>query len=356
MRRASATWAAAVQHGSASLVEVTSWYAGQRLATVPVVSASWSVIDSCDAQTGGTLAFDVPAKGWKPTRPEDPLAGCGQLLRLRIGQRTGRTVEWVPAGVFQARPATLNGDVLHVEGVTALKVAEESRLIGPMTFAGRTRGWAVRRLLQGIAPVRVAVADEAMPAWTCEQDRLAGLVQITDAWPARMMVDDLGTVVVAPVFNDDSPGSPLITVTDGPGGTLVDVQPAEATGNRYNAYRVTSVPEDGSSEPVSETWQLPTGPFRWGGPFGYQPSFFESPLLPRDRAKLRSVARAMTLRAQRRMDAYTVTAAPDARMQAGDVVRVKSSADGLDFIGRALTVEHRWDRLTAKVSWLAGSR
>jgi hypothetical protein len=360
VRLASDDYASRVIRGAASLIEVTAYLGSTNLGAVPIVIGSWSITDSGDQQVPGQLEFEVPnTSEWRPTRWQHPLAGRGHRLRVRVGTSYtgGSEVEWLNLGWFLPDPPTPNGETQRVSARGMLALVDESRLLEPYRAgAGATRYTVATKLLAGLLPIRFKVANETTPGATVvEQDRLDGVQQLADAWPARLYVDDEGVATFAPVWNDITPGNPVKEILDGAGGTLVRVTAAASTARMYNGYRVTRIPE-GDAAPVSETVTLKTGNLRWGGVYGWRPGFYESPLLSADRGKLRQVATAMLDRSMRRADSYQVTAAPDARLQVGDVVRVRSVRDGLDFTGRAVEVTHTRTALDARVSWLAGTR
>jgi hypothetical protein len=147
----------------------------------------------------------------------------------------------------------------------------------------------------------------------------------------------------------------VVELVDGPSGTLVSAAQASVGGGDdqapHNCYRVTAQPE-GTDQAVSGTWTLTYGPWRWGGPYGFAPGFYESAALPTNRQQLRAVAQSMTLRSLAPMNSWTVTAAADARVQKGDVAHVRDARRGLDIIGRVTSVTHTADKLEATVAWM----
>lgn len=340
MRAAGETFRDAATRGAAVQLEVTSWLGGRDLGVLPITPA-WSVSDSDDEQVPGHLAVDVPSTPeWRPTSGGHPLAARGHRYRVRAGVRLPgtATVEWLPLGWFLANPVEDAGDTLRVTGVGLLQQVAESRFLMPFRTTSSTRMAVVQKLLQGILPVRFSgLTNEAQGAAVWEEDRLGALREVADAWPARVTVNDDGAVELRPAYNDLAPGAPVVTIRDGV--NLVDATLAQAEGGRYNGYRVSTVPE-GDAAPVSETWTLPHGDFRWGGPWGYRPGYYASPLLRPDRVKLRQVAQTMTQRAQRRMDAWDITALPDPRLQPGDVIRLVHSGRDVDHLVRIVAVTH----------------
>lgn len=355
MRRASAQLAQAVRKGARATLEVTSWLGGRRLATIPVVRGSWSVQDADDQDVPGSLSFQVQnTPEWRPTSPKHPLAAVGHRFQVRAGIRHGQTTEWLNLGWYVAKRPTLNEDVLAVEGVGMLEVARRYSLWAPYTTAaGFTRGKAVKQLLS-MLPVSLDLADETMPAFTAESDRLQAVRDIVDGWPGRLWVDDDGVVHVSAPWSATD-GAAVVEWLDGPGGTLVSAALQADTENMCNGYKVTCTPE-GSDRAVSATWTMPDGPYKWGGPYGWVPGSFDSATLGTSVAKLRAVAEEMTLRSIRRSDTYTVTTAPDPRAQMGDIAHVRDRRQGIDFIGRVTSVHHQPSQLEATVAWMRGTR
>lgn len=350
MRAATESFGRAVAQGARSQVEITAWLGARRLATLPVIRNSWSVSDSED-QVPGALSFQVPNTAqWRPATPSAPLGAAGQRYHVRAGLTIGKSVQWVSLGWTVAKPAQPNGDVIDCSGVGLLDLVNRAKLLSPLTVAaGASRKTVVRSLAAGILPMIVTVTDEAMAAWTCEQDRLQGLWDMADAWPARLDVSDAGMLLVRPPWADT--GTAVVELVDGEDGTVSSVTLApQSSDDMHNAYKVTSVPQ-GDTQPVSESWSLTTGPWRWGGPYGYAPGFYEDAALNgKTRAQMKAIARQMTLRSLSAAQAWTVTAAPDPRVQKGDIAHVRSSKAGIDMVGRITAVTHTSQKLECTVA------
>lgn len=352
MLSASDEFARQVREGGPTRVQITSWLGTRRLATLPVMS-SWSVSDAEDDRVPGFTRFDVPASDdMRATHPGHPLAAFGQQVHIRAGYGT----ELLPLGWYQLTEPTVAGDVYQCEGQGLLQLVRQARFLEPFGVGGVTRTWTLRRLTQGILPIVFeGVTDELVESAVWEQERIDALWDVVEAWPARIYLDGRTLVVTTP-WDDSNPGSPVVTISDGPGGTLTRIDPTRTNDRTYNAYVVSTLPADPTRESISERWVMPDGPMRWGGPYGYRTGYYSSPLLKPDRTVLRRVAETMTRRSVRRKDALEWSSTPDYRIERGDVIRVRSARHGINVVGRVTSITHTRTSTSGTVSYLSGVR
>ena len=304
------------------------------LGPVPVVTGSWSITDDESQAVHGELRFDVPRlPKWIATTPTHPLAAYGQQIRARIGIRlTGGGTEWVSVGRWRILTSKPVDDTIQVTCASLEKLVEWDQLLAPVRITGPTRAEGLVSLLDKSLPVLVlATANPAMGPLPVDRDRLQGMQDLLDAWPARSYVDDQGTLIVADPWSDTAPVPVWSTV-----GRLLSTDPGDSEDSGFNGYSVSTVPEDGTTAPVTETWVMQGGPLAWGPPYGRRPGFFASPTLPTDRSILSNVAKNLTLRAARRAGNLRVTTLPDPRIQRGDIGHVIDYAHDVDMIGRVL--------------------
>lgn len=359
MRTATSTAAIAARRGGSPRLVLDSWLGGDWLARLPISRESWDLSDSLDQVVPGELHFEVPRlPKWVPTHPAHPLAKNGQQVSARIGwQHPGQAApDIMPAGWYRITDVELTKANIRVTAQGRLWMVEQARFLTPWSTAGLTRGQAVAKLLAGIIPYRITgLVDEPCPAAVYETDRIAALREIVDGWPARIRMDSDGVAVITAPLDDDDPGAPVATLARGLNLTE-EVVPDSSRPPAYNAVVVSST-GDGLAPVVSETVVQVDGPLRWGGPYGYRPTFYTSPMLAGvSRSRMREVGAQQLTRALTRSQSYQVTALPDYRIEAGDVVAVVDPSSGIDMIGRVMTVTHRTTATVLVVAYLDGER
>lgn len=340
MRAASDAYAAQVESGGPLAVEVSSWYDGEQVAVLPVAYGSWKISDTAAARVPGHCSFSVPNTAeWRPTAPDHPLAAVGHRIRVRIGYGD-ELLHW---GWYRLSKPKAAGVLLHCEAPGLMAEVERGRFLRPFqTVKNQTRGQALSAILSGVLPLSIeGLIDETLPVSTWDESRIDAVWEVIEAWPARLTMDETGTAVVTAPWSD-SLGAPVadLRVSRLEPGTVDDAP---------NGFRVTRTPSSGEDE-ISEVWTITSGPLRWGGPYGQNPGFFASPVLPKARASLREVARTKTLRAQSLQRSATFTAAIDPRLEVGDVVRVRCDSQGVDTVGRLLDVTLTRQSMTGVVT------
>ena len=356
MRDASTAFAASISGAHKPVIRISSWLGDQLLVDeLPVVPGTWQVTDDDDAQVHAQLAFQVPnVPEWRPTSPDHPLNNLGQEVNVAAGIELAGSPELLPLGIFRILACRPNDDVLDVTAACRMVNIERYRFLQPFDVTvGASRAATLAKITQGVIPLSVEVADQTTAAATWEESRIDAVQEIVDGWGARYYVDETGVLVIAPAWSDVL-DAPVVELVDGPGGTLLDVTPDEMVDDdesgRFNAYKVSTVPE-GDEAPVSATAYLESGPMRWGGPYGYRPGFFASPLLKADVAELQQVAKSLVERSRRRTETVTFTAGPDPRVEVGDVARLRSSSAGLDLTARITKVQHTRSGLTGTAAY-----
>lgn len=326
--------AAILAHGSYTLhVRAESWLDETLLADeIPIADGSETVDRSLRVPERVTLTVPRTYRGasWAPNVDDHPLAANGQRIRVEvgIGLAAGR-VEWLQRGWFLIYATRPVGDTVQVECQGMLTWIDEARLVSPFQPTGAMIE-TLRGLVEPALTVSVDVADRAVPSGiNFSEDRLGAVLELLDAWPADAVVGPDGVLQVSAVAGT---GLPVLTLTDGAGGTVVEVSGASTREGAANVVVARGTAADGTQ--VQGAAYLSTGPKAYGGPFNPLPvpSFFPSPLLT---TTAQARAAASTVLARRTRGAarmLRVEAVPHPALLAGDVVQIVSG----DYTGPAV--------------------
>lgn len=329
---------------------VSSWLNGQMLAaSIPVNRGRVSA--SRGSSVPERLTLSVPERdngvSWVPGEdPQHPLARYGQRLIASVlvtSPITGLTWQ-VRAGVYYVHEWKPQNGLVEVTAYGPLQRAQEARFLAPEApRAGGTLASEFRRLMVPGVSVSIdpALVDRACPqGMQWETDRLSALYEIADAWPARMVTDSSGMVLLAPPVTDLTP---VHSWTDGARGTLVEAQDEDTRDGAYNAIVATSSADTSTSDPVRWVAKQETGPMAWtedGTGYGQVPRFWSSPLLQTE-AQAREASVAMLEREVRPSRIVRVTCVPDPRVDLDDVAWVVkgAGADKREWLG----LVHAWE-------------
>lgn len=332
MRDAPDTYSAALTGPQISRVtEITSWRGSTYLGTVPISSGTLEV--TTDDIPGQLTLTTKATPETIPSHAMHMLASAGQQLRVRRGIAVaGRVAWWFDHGWYRVLPTRPVAGALSIRALPLESYIDTARFIRPSLFPGGTFAGHVRQLCRGIIPVRFApdITDRWTPARTWEEDRLAALGEVLAAWGG--VVGRVAEDAVYTVSREPRSTTPVITITDGPGGTLADVVPAGDDDLVPNAVVVSTAPDDGTV-PLSETTYLREGPRAWAGPYGYVVDHFTSPLLT-TRPALRTAGATRLRIHQRRASRWDLDVISDDRIQIGDPIRVTRWDGSIDIIGR----------------------
>lgn len=322
------------------LLSVESWRGGVLLAdNVPVQSGGEESDRSLNVPERVTLVVPrmVDNVDWSPTTATSPLAAAGQHLHIKlgIGLPQGRA-EWfarVRALIYDAAPS---GDVVNVAAVGRLELIDEATLINPFQPTGTFLS-TLRALVEPALTVLTenGLVDRAVPSTiNYDEDRLGAVGELLDAWPAEAVVDPEGYLRVHPPVTSTTP---VLTLTDGAGGTVIESTGSSSRTSGQNA--IVARGQDSAGAQVQGVAYQTTGPNAYGGPYNPLPVpfFFQSPLLTSAPEALKAAETIRDRRIRENAPAYTVDMVPDPRIQLGDVVSLTSTRLGL--VGVPCSVE-----------------
>lgn len=341
-------------------VRVSSWLGGSLLADdVPVLTGTFEESDGQEIPEKLTLTVGVDDVdlSWDPTgNPRHPLADFGQRLHVVASTFTPRGGQWdSPIGWFQIDSWDLTDDEskVAVSALGLLQVVADDKLRGPeQPRAGGTFVSEFRRLMSGGIPVAIdaALVDRPCPSsFTWDEDRLSALYDLADAWPARIVTGDEGTVWVRPPLG--LVPVPVLTLTDGEAGVLMSAARKSSRAGRYSAVVARSSADSPLSAPVEGEYLTSSGPYATTT-YGVVRRRAASPLLS-SAAAAAAMARTIAENSQRQGRVITVTLPPDPHIQRGDAARLVWG--GITFLGWVqsvklpLTVDEQPMRLTVGV-------
>lgn len=308
---------------------VESWLDGELLAAnIPITDAREETDRSLNVPERVTLTVPREADGitWAPDTVDAPLAANGQRLRVQLGIGIGNgETEWFQRGWFVITAAEVNGDEVNVSAEGLLTLVNEARLVSPYQPSG-TLISTLRGLVEPALTVDVTNApdDRAVPTdVNFDEDRLGAVWDLIDAWPAQMTTSADGVLVVTDVEDDPTP---VLTLTDGTGGTIIRSTGSSTREGAYNVVVARGTASDGG-QVQGVTYDTSDGPTAYGGPFNPLPVpyFYFSPLLT---TVAQAQAASASILARKIRDVgleFTVEMVPHPGLQVGDVVQITTN-------------------------------
>lgn len=316
-----------------------SWLDGDLLAPeIPILSGRLSAASRL--RVPERVTFTVPEAStvdgrwfsWVPgDDPRHPLARFGQQVDLGIevvSALTG-TITHTRLGRFRVHEWS-HDDVARTVSVTGhglLIRAEEARFRVPQVpRAGGTLASEFRRLMVPGVPVYIdpALVDRACPrSFQWQQDRLAALYEIADAWPARLRTDQWGQAQLLPPL--PAVPVPVLHLTDGHGGTVVSAPRTDTREGLDNVVVGTSSATDTTAlDPIRAVAEVRTGPTRVttdGTGYGESVRYWSSPLVT-TQGQLQASVNTILADASRPAVVRTVQCAPDPRIELDDALAI----------------------------------
>lgn len=330
MLRMSASAKATVLGSYVLHTRVQSWLGDRLLGELPVTAGSESVDRS--SAVPERLSLTVPAedlgRSWVPTKPTDALAPLGQRLRVSLGvELANGMVEWIERGWYLIQSAGRSRDTVRIEAAGLLSLLDEARLIQPIqTTTSTTILEAIRALCSGALPVLAGSlpADRAIGAvMTWDDDRLKGVHELLDIWPAGAITQPGGYLEIVPT----SGGTSVLSLTDGVGGTVIEWgSQMDRDGTASVAVARGEAPDGGQIQGVVYD-QSATSPTRWGSWFSplQVPVTMDSQGLT-TLAQCQAAAAALLARTQRTYGRkLTAEIVPHPGLQIGDGVTINGA-------------------------------
>lgn len=312
---------------------VASWLSGVLLADeLPVLGGrlTWDASRNVPDQLRMTVARFDGLRDYLPLEPDAPLARYGQQLDVTI------TVDGVDVrmGRYLIVDWSYDEDTIEVTAAGLLQIAADSRLLSPTSPRddGSLASEFVRLLPEQMsAQFASGLVDRPVPAaMSWDESRIDALWDIADAWPAVLRPDAWGQVLVKPpvVVSAD----PVLSVSDGVGGTVVSVPQVDTRDGAYNIVVARSTADGVDAQAVA---RVTSGPMAVST-YNPVPKFFPSPLLLTV-DQCQAAANAMRDESTRRSSVLKVTMAPDPRPELDDTIGV--TRDGVLRLGVVVAVD-----------------
>jgi hypothetical protein len=312
---------------------VQSWLAGRLLADdIPVTGGrlTWDASNNVPDQLTMTVPRFDGVRDYLPQAADAPLARYGQQLDVTItvagvDVRMGRylIVDW-----------SYDESVIQVTAAGLLQIAVDSRLLEPTAPRddGTLRSEFLRLLpAQMSARFDGTLLDRRIPrSMSWDENRIDALWQIAEAWPAVLRPDAWGQVLVKPPVQPTI--TPMLSLTDGEGGTVVSVPRADT---RDGAYNIVVARSSADGVDASAVAMVTSGPMNVAT-YNPVPRFYANPMLLTV-AQCQATAEAMRDEAGRRSSVLQVTMAPDPRPELDDTVGV--TRDGVLHLGVIVAVD-----------------
>lgn len=321
---------AIVQRSFTMRMRAESWLGGTLLASdIPVADGSESRDRSMNVPEAISLTVPRRDRGydWDPgADPAHPLAAYGQQLRIDYGLDLGNgSTEWINRGWFVITESSTDGDTVTVSCAGLLSLIDEAKLVAPyQPGATDTLASTIRGLVEPALTVDFdgTLTDRAVPlGMQWDLDRLGAVVEVLNAWPADMNVTEDGYLLVEPVSDS---GTPVLSLTDDTGGTVVRWQGTSSRDGAFNAVVAQGEDSEGNQIQGVVYDQDSASPFYIGGNFNAfpVPYAYQSSLLTTV-AQCRTSAAATLLRLRRTSSRkLAVTLVPHPGLVPGDIVSV----------------------------------
>jgi hypothetical protein len=331
---ASADFADALAQSHTALATADAWLSGVLTRPdLPVVTGDVTL--TADSLVRGSLTLSVAGDdlALAPLDASSPLSTYGQEVNVRRGVAlTSGVNELVSLGWYRINTAetmirwqqranglSVSGVQVSLDGEDRMASARDYRFTSPYQPSGTVHS-AVRYLVQacGLPTASWTAANPNVTGSAVyEEDRLDALAALASSANAQVFVDGNGVVQLTPLPSLDNP---QFTYRLGDVSQVLDLRLRTTREGVSNAVVAKSESTADGHPPLLSISQEVSGPSRWGGPFGYVPAFYSSPLLT-NQAMVDSAAatRLANLISGRDLE-VTISVMPDPRMEPNDVV------------------------------------
>jgi hypothetical protein len=352
------------------------WYDGNLVYDDPLQVANWKFSWDAGRQVQSLNLTVVDSEGkLAPWLFEDPLGVGGSRLQVRydIGSSGSINMGWyriktstpkerwhsyvinergrvnrdLPVPVGKKSVMLSGGATISITAYDLAYQAKLSRLIAPESPKTQNVVDEIKRLMADIAPVVTmsGVVDQPIsPRVVYERDRLDAIQDLCKRISCDYRMNGDGQLEVYPLAAQD----PLVTLTGGEEGLLIDVDRSQDCDGLYNRFVVDGIrrvtQSDGSilDVPVRGIASITVGPLRVDGPHGSVPEFYSSSMITTQEQADAYALEMMNTQLRGLTVDLAVTAAPLPYLQQGDWVKVGNpvvNGQSIDLVGRVKAME-----------------
>ena len=272
--------------------------------TIPIVGGdvrfdnTGDIFASLQLTTGG-IDEDLTGESRFPRLAADLLAPYGNEIWVRRGIDLGGEILWSPLGYFRIDAAEQSNapyGEIAISGQDRMAGIVDARLVQPREFPpGTTVAGVFATMIGEVYPDAIVVFDDDTGfagignTLTFDEDRLATLVELIDAYGKVMYWDGEG---ILRVESPPDESQPLWEVKAGADGVLVSSGRRVSREGMYNGVVARGEGGDQTTPIFAVAVDIgPTSPTRWGGRFGKVPRFQASPFI-KTQAQALAAARA----------------------------------------------------------------
>jgi hypothetical protein len=327
MYSTSAAFAAAVRGSHTVAIQVDAYSSGTLIASNIQVE-SGSVTVSAASGVRRQLSLTVSDVSVSPFG-SSPISPYGVELHVSRGiTLLNGTTELIPLGVFRVESMTSprQGEVVIVAPDRSAKIIDAKFLIPTMSNTGLGLAAQISALVTDVYPSGVSVTNVDVPAtsvpWLLwDQERWDAIQKLATAVGAVVFFDVAGNVVLrlAPTISD----AVAWYVNSGAQGVMIDASREITRAETYNVVVAVGERSDGvvPARAVSQDNDTTSATYV-GGPFGYVPFFFSSPLITTSGGAT-TVADALLARKRSLGRECTLSCVPNPALDVGDVIGVR---------------------------------
>ncbi|MFE6404786.1 DUF5047 domain-containing protein [Streptomyces alboflavus] len=366
MRPTSGKWLSTIYGSHKVVTRVQAWYDGTPVTDVPIIAGTVNFDRFAEGRRRCQITVPLTVNGvsFNPrNNPRAPLASNGQRLLISTGvEHPDGTQELVTQGWF----VITDWSVDETSGVVEVTGSDLWDLLKRAQVLGNARSLKVPPVPSPLLPLSTVLNMLVFPRMYEDpypqdpnypgdnrilgivykvpsrpigvrnylqvrpgDDRTTAILQLAEAWPAEIYVNDDGRLQVNPIpATPTSSTTPDIRVTDGTSDAPV-ITSRNYVSSRSKIANCVGVTAKGSAggEIASAQWYWNSGNFSVFGPFGYATRLIET-IWAKDKADCDAMAKGILQRSAQYTMTETLSVVPNPAVEINDVAEVTTKEGG----------------------------